>query len=165
MSSIYGDSIFESPDYSKLSKSHKTKSDKKFRFIDFKSSEIKKYLDKDEDLKNKFNLWTKLNKIGEMAICTNDDKCAGYVGVGTKDKSKGILHPLMVNSNYRGRGLSDILVDDAINRYGAYELGVYADNAIAIKLYESHGFVKVSEYYYKGELVYIMRLKNKVISR
>ena len=144
--SIYGDNIFiESSDYSKLSKNHKTKTDLKFKFIDFKSSNIKKYLDKDNELKIKYNSWIENNRSGEIAICTNDDNYAGHVVVSTRGKSKDILCSLLVNPNYRGRGLSDILVEDAINKYGACELGVYADNAVAIKLYESHGFVKINE--------------------
>ena len=156
---MYGDNIFESSDYSKLSKSHKTKTDKKFKFIDFSSPQILKYINKNKKLLNKYNDWINRNKIGEIAICTNDNKYAGHVMIGTVDNSKGVIGSLFVDSNYRGRGLSNILLKDAINKYGGIELGVYADNAIAIKLYENHGFVKIREYYYENELVYVMRLK------
>ena len=156
---MYGDNIFESSDYSKLSKSHKTKTDKKFKFIDISYPQIKKYINNNEILLSKYNTWIKLNKVGEIAVCTNDNKYAGHAIVGTIDKSKGVIGSLFVDYNYRGRGLSNKLLEDAINKYGGIELGVYADNAIAIKLYENHGFVKIREYYYENELVYVMRLK------
>ena len=158
---MYGDNIFESSDYSKLTKNHKTKTDKKFKFIDLSSNQYKKYIN--DELQTNIDDWVnKEGKIGEIAICTNDNKYAGHVIIGTKGNSKGVLCSLFVDPNYRGRGLSDILVEDAIHKYSAIEVGVYADNAIGIKLYESHGFVKIREFMYYNELVYVMRLKDYI---
>jgi len=62
----------------------------------------------------------------------------GYVFV-TKDKSKRI-QPIYVEEDYRGYGMGHILMNDAINLYGAKSLNLFTDNEIARHLYMKHGF-------------------------
>ena len=71
---------------------------------------------------------------------------------------------MYVYDEYRGYGLSNILLKDAIEKYNANNLGVYSDNEVSIKLYEKFGFKKTKEKEYKdGDKVIFMSLDNKSI--
>lgn len=55
------------------------------------------------------------------------------------------IEGLEVSDGYRGRGLSYLLLDFAVNELGATKLAVAKDNSIAMHAYEKFGFVPVDE--------------------
>ena len=72
----------------------------------------------------------------------------------------GEIALLYIYENYRGYGVSNTLLEDAINKYGGRSLGMYADNEIAIHLYQKYGFKIVkTKTYSDGTKVYIMVLE------
>ena len=141
--------IDESQDSSTLTPGFNKKTGLSFKTIDMYSQEALKYITKD---------WL-TKKYGEILVCTNDDKLAGYVYVS----GEGRIGPIKVYSNYRGYGASEILMKDAIDKFNGVELGVFADNEVAIKLYKKFGFVIVEERSHSnGEVYYVMRLKSAI---
>ena len=118
--------INESKDSSTIDKDFKKKSDKHFKYIDMNSSEALKYITKD---------WLN-GKLGEIAVCKEDDKLAGYIYVN----KSGTIAPLEVYKNYRGYGVSNVLFKDAVEKMKGKKLGVYSDNQVAINLYKKFGF-------------------------
>lgn len=74
-------------------------------------------------------------------------------------KEAGEITPLYIYENYREYGVSNTLLEDGINKYGGRSLGVYADNEIAIHLYQKYGFKIVKTKTYNGSKVYIMVLE------
>lgn len=143
----------ESEDYSKLDNNFKKKTtNDKFRCIDLDSSEALKYVDK---------RWRDPGKKGciIVKVMGNLGDTAGYIYVKSEGANKGTVGPLRVFDKYRGYGLSEILLREAINKYGANKLGVYVDNEIAFNLYKKMGFVVVDTKIKNGEKYYIMELK------
>lgn len=131
--------ITESEDESKLKKSFKTKKAENFEFMDLSEPNVDKYLLQDEWCKK----WLKnihKTRSGEIVINKVDDKLAGYCFVYKNTEWKGYICPLFIVEKYRGYGLSDTLVEDAIKKYGATHLNVYKDNEVAIYIYKKHGF-------------------------
>ena len=155
--------ITESIDKSKIDNNFKKKTDKKnFKYIDIQNPIAEKYF---SELKAD-NGWIKKNKIGEIVIDTDTDKYAGMVLVDNEQGSdeKGFIAPMVVEKEYRGYGLSNKLISDAVYKYKATKLFVYKDNEVAIKLYQKHGFKIVGDYK-KDKRQYYMTLYGKVDNR
>lgn len=154
--------IKESKDKSEYSSSFRKKTGGSFRYIKFPSSEAEKYM-KDDNHWNKESIdFFKKAKVGELVIDKEKDIIAGYVFV---NKSKRVLGPLRVYDEYRGYGLSNTLVKDTIDEFGARELGVYTDNQVAIHLYRKYGFedAKKRKKYKDGDEVMFMKLNESYI--
>ena len=151
------DSKNESKDYSTLDKNHHTKTGLNFNVYDIHSKQAEIYINQskryDDKLKPGLDYW-KHTKVGEIAVA--DNRVIGYILV-TK---AGEITPLYIYENYRGYGVSNTLLEDAINKYGGRSLGMYADNEIAIHLYQKYGFKIVkTKTYSDGTKVYIMVLE------
>lgn len=142
-----------------LDPDHETKiTDKSFKYIDIKSASANKYLNTDAYYK-KFSEYIRNDCVGEIVVCVDDDKLAGYVIVDNK-KYPGFIVPLEVMKPYRGLGLSKKLLNDAIRKYGAIDLCVDKNNEIAINLYKKFGFVIIDDEDKKNR--YYMKLKSKL---
>ena len=141
--------INESKDASTIEDDFKKKSGKSFKLIDLNTKEALKYVS---------DKWRN-NKECRLAICKEDNKLAGYI---YWNKSSGTIGPINIYKDYRGYGLSKILIKESIKN-GGYILGVYSDNKIAIKVYKDLGFIEVEKKIYKnGDIVIIMILKSKL---
>ena len=98
-----------------------------------------------EDYFRRYNIFTseeatvynREKKNGEIIIDKSNNSLIGLVLVFESD---GTLTPLKVMPEYRGYGFSNILMRDAVDKYGAKYLGVYADNEVAVELYKKFGF-------------------------
>ena len=142
--------IKESKDASQIKPGFKKSSKLHFETIDLYDNKALNYISEK---------WRENNKIGEIAICKEDNRLAGYC---LCNKS-GTIAPLYVYENYRGFGLSEILMKDIISKYNGYILGVYDDNEVAIRLYKKLGFVEIRRKKYKdGDIVIIMQLKSTI---
>ena len=124
---------------------------KEIRYIDYRSNEAKKYIESDSFLKRTYrNSQNEYN--GEIAV--DGDNVVGYIFIGDKT-DKGFINSLVVYSKYRKHGIATRLLNDAISKYGGYDLTVKKNNKIAIEMYKNKGFVFVgdgnssSEYYMK----------------
>lgn len=157
--------ITESNQKSTVLLDFKKKSGIKFAFIDIHDSRAKKYLDKNSFYKKNFKKIMSITN-GEIAVDVDNDKLAGYIYVGAgkkgQDKNYGFIQTLEVLKQYRGYGLSNSLLDDAIKKYNAVDLTVYKDNEVAIKLYKKHGFVIIGYGNSKDKSDYWMKLKTKL---
>ena len=118
------------------------KRDKRIKFIDISSQDALEYLMQDSYSKKIIDHITKYQN-GEIIIDVDRDIIVGRVFVWneTNKKNTGFINSLYIDKNYRGYGLSNKLVKDAINKYNGYDLMVYKDNKVAIELYKKHGFV------------------------
>lgn len=139
--------VAETKDESKINRKFKKKNGLSFKSIDLFDKEALKYISKE---------WLKDNKIGEIIICIEKDEIAGYC---LANKS-GIIGPIRVYDKYKGYGISEILMDDIINKYGGYKLGVYSDNDVALRLYKKIGFEEIGKEQYKDGEVIVMQLSN-----
>jgi ribosomal protein S18 acetylase RimI-like enzyme len=144
--------INESQDKSFLDKNFKKKNGLKFIIYDLKDIRIQEIISK-HSLLQKYKNTNK--KVGEIALESKSKQIAGYICVTNDDRK--IISPLFVYNKYRGYGLSDILVKDAIFKYGGKKLGVFEDNEIAIRLYKKYGFEEDSYFLSNGEKVIIMK--------
>lgn len=157
--------ITESNQKSTVLLDFKKKSGIKFAFIDIHDSRAKKYLDKNSFYKKNFKKIMSITN-GEIAVDVDNDKLAGYIYVGAgkkgQDKNYGFIQTLEVLKQYRGYGLSNNLLDDAIKKYNAVDLTVYKDNEVALKLYKKHGFVIIGYGNSKDKSDYWMKLKTKL---
>ena len=120
-------------------------------YIAYRSKEADKYIESDKFLKQTYgNRRDQYN--GEIAV--DGDNVVGYVFIGDKT-DKGFINSLFVDSKYRKHGIATRLLNDAISKYGGYDLTVKKNNKIAIEMYKNKGFVFVgngnssSEYYMK----------------
>jgi len=144
-----------SEDMSRLNKNFKKKSGYSFDIIDMSNRKALNYIKKE---------WINKGKgiKGAIAVCKEDDRLAGYIYV--KEKPIGNIGPFMVYKEYRGYGVSELLLKKAINDYKGKRLGVYADNEIALRLYKKFGFVIVNESEDdEGNKYYIMELKSSIV--
>lgn len=124
---------------------------KNIKYVDYGSIDAKKYIESDSFLKRTYrNRQNEYN--GEIAV--DGDNVVGYVFIGDKT-DKGFINSLFVDSKYRKHGIATRLFNDAIHKYGGYDLTVKKNNKIAIEMYKNKGFVFVgdgnssSEYYMK----------------
>ena len=115
----------------------KKKAEFPIRILDINDKNALKYI-KNDSYCSKYLNYLKDNT-GEIIIDENDDKLAGYIFVG-KNTDAGFISTLEVKPKYRGYGLSEILLKDAINKYSAIDLVVDKDNEVAIKLYKKFKF-------------------------
>ena len=108
------------------------------RYIDYRSKEADKYIESDKFLKNTYgSRRDQYNYNGEIAV--DGDEVAGYIFVGDKT-DKGFINSLKVYDNYRRNGIASKLLNDAIAKYGGYDLTVDKDNELAIDIYKRKGF-------------------------
>ena len=146
---------------STLDKNFKKKSGKNFEYKSL-SSNVDKYF-KGNSYWEKFGKYHKENSIGEIAIDKETGELAGYIFVKNKRSGEeGFITPLEILPKYRGYGVSNKLVDDAIHKYGAIDLTVDIDNEVAINLYKKHGFVIIGYENEKTKKHYYMKLRSKL---
>lgn len=162
---IKRDNIINEQDrYSTLDKNFKKKSEGTFKFLDIHSSEAKKYLESNSYFIKNFKSILPITN-GEIAISEDDDKLAGYIYIGGGDKytnrNYGFIQTLEVIKKYRGYGLSNKLLEDAIKKYHAIDLVVSVHNEVAVRLYKKHGFVIIG-YSSDNKDEYWMKLKSKL---
>lgn len=146
------EALYESANQSSLDKQFKKKSGKSFNIIDISNTTAIKYMKQDGILSKNLDYIGK-HRIGEIAVC--DGKLAGYIFVS----KSGEIQPIHIFEEYRGYGLSNTLMKDGIEKYGAMKLGVYSDNLVAIKLYKKFGFKVVGRKVYKdgSEILFMER--------
>lgn len=127
--------VNESADKSVLDKNFKRKYGKKFKYIDIKNNKTKvqKYLSNDKDYNKTYKKY--INDITGEIIIDEENNLAGYVFI-----IDNFITPVYVIKKYRGYGLGDTLIKDAVNKYNAKRLWVYKDNEVAIKIYKKYGF-------------------------
>lgn len=152
-------------DIEKFNPNFKKKSTKKtFLYIDALSNDAKKYFDQTSEL-NRHKKWIGNMLKGELVIDKELDKVAGYVFI-RNDKDNGLITPVYVEKEYRGCGLGDKLVKDAVEKYHAIDLVVDKDNKVAIDLYKQNGFeiiktVNENRYWMKHKK-YLLDSRDKV---
>ena len=138
--------IDESKDQSTLDKNFKKKNGLHFNYLDIHKEGLK-YIPK--EWQQEFNFKA---KEGYIAVCKEDNKLAGFIYWSLKS---GIISPLLVYKNYRGYGISEVLMKHAISG-GGYKLGVYCDNEIAIRLYKKLGFKEIEHKHYADGTEYMI---------
>jgi ribosomal protein S18 acetylase RimI-like enzyme len=154
--------LLESGDKSKLDPNFKKKSGGNFKFLDVNTGDAKRYLKENAYCRN-YRWYIDKYSNGEIVIDVDKDCLAGYIFVNNeKSKSPGFIMPLTVIKRYRGYGLSDKLVDDAIKKYHGYDLVVFKDNEVALNLYKKHGFVIIGYGNTKNKSDYWMKLRSKL---
>ena len=129
---------------------------RKYLFLDIQSnkSKVLKYL-KNNNQTQAYAQDTIDNYNGEIIVF--DNKMIGRILVGDK-RDKGFITDFIIDKEYRGNKLGSKLLDDAINKYGGYDLLVDKDNKLAIDMYRKRGFETAKTY--KNQ--YYMVLKNKI---
>lgn len=127
--------VNESEDKSKLSSNFKKKTGENFRFIDFKDSSALNYMDK--SYKENAKKMLESGCTGEIAI-NSEKKFAGQVYVSDEN----VINDLEVIKEFRGYGVGEQLLKDAIHKYKGDSLWVEKDNEVAINLYKKYGFVQ-----------------------
>jgi ribosomal protein S18 acetylase RimI-like enzyme len=132
----------ESEDKSTIDKNFKKKTGKEFYVLDSKKDpNIIELLEsqKSRIIKEHTFLmfWVRGKHRCELIFEKETNNLAGYVCVDID-----YIRPLYVFEEYRGYGISNILVKDSIEKYGAKKLAVYLDNEVAIRLYKNHGFIR-----------------------
>ena len=155
-----------SDDYSKISK-HYRKNSKNVNIEYFDFQEVKRNRSKYNWATAKMYESDRLSKAnGLVAVDIDKEWQIGHVIVkkSKENNSDIILAMLYVNPKYRGYGISNVLVEAAINKYHANTVGVYEDNEVAIRLYKKYGFKIVEEKVEKetGLTYYIMRLDSGI---
>lgn len=146
----------KSKNYFKLKINFKKKK-QKFNILDIRENDILNI----PSVKDNDNIYNDLKyklsakcKQGEIALDKNGS-FAGYIIVSRKEDN--IIGPLWIEEQYRGYGLSNILMKDAVEKWDGNYLGVYADNQVAIQLYKKFGFkINSSKIYKDGTVVYFM---------
>ena len=132
---------------------NKSKIDKDFESKGHKSLSSFKCVKLTHDVRKKYEVESKMLKHAWEDDATHDariwldgDKMVAHVCVFTarkKDpKYDGYkwISSLEVSPEYRGYGLGKQLLDFAVDTMGGTALGVYKDNAVAIKMYKDKGF-------------------------
>ena len=158
------DIITESSEYEKFNPNFKKKVGLNFIFIDIHDSKAKKYLISNNYFNKNFKNILNITN-GEIAVNTDKDKLAGYIYIGGGNKSTnrnyGFIQTLEVVKEFRGYGLSNKLLDDAVKKYNATDLTCYKDNKVALNLYKRYGFVIIGHGNTKDK-DYWMKLKSKL---
>lgn len=84
-----------------------------------------------------------------LLLCTGNGEIIGTSWL-TNDKRRTYLHHFGIEENYRGQGLSKILLNASLERAARdgyqIKIEVHRDNHLALKLYESAGFKALGEY-------------------
>ncbi len=100
-----------------------------------------------------------------LLIAKEDDQIAGYVLMAQSDEAKTHwILSLAVGSEYRGKGIARLLVEQVLNQVNVSDLvklTVDPNNAPACRLYRSLGFEVVKEeanYFGDGEARLVMQL-------
>ena len=157
--------IFESDQKSTIDKNFHKKDGGHFEFIDIHSPNADKYLKDDKYFIKNFKKIIDITN-GEIVIDVNRDKLAGYIFIGggnkNTNKNYGFIQTLEVFKEYRGYGLSNKLIDDALKKYNAIDLTVFKDNEVALNLYKKHGFVIIDYGNTKNKSDYWMKHKSKI---
>ena len=149
----------KSKNYFELKRNFKKKK-QKFNILDIRENDILNI----PSVKDNENIYKDLTyklsvkcKQGEIALDKNGS-FAGYIIVSRKEEN--IIGPLWIEEEYRGYGLSNIFMKDAIEKWNGNYLGVYADNQVAIQLYKNFGFkINSAKIYKDGTAVYFMNRK------
>lgn len=153
----YKDVLLESEDKSDLDNNHVRGEQYSYKAIDLYDDECYNYFDKKE-----IDYYRNGNRQGEILVETDYKSAIGYIYVREIKEgnlSGNVIGPFTVFSSYRGKGYGEILLKDAIEKYKANTLGVYADNQVAVELYKKVGFKIEKEMTdKKGEKFYIMRI-------
>ena len=137
-----------------------SKKNASIRIIEIKENDFKKYAIQHAAVRNNYDKF-KESYNGEIIVDTENDKLIGCVFVGDK-KDKGFITTLWVNNKYRSKGFGTILLKDAINKFGGYDLTVLKGNENAIALYKKHGFVVIGYGNERNKSDYWMKLKSKL---
>lgn len=146
--------INESADKSTFVDNFKLKTGKKIKYYTARENDIDKYLSKYSHDNIEFRYPNV--KYWIIAVDKSKDKIVGTCAINYQN----IVKALLVDPDYRGYGIGETLFRDIINKFGGNKLGVYADNQVALRLYEKYGFKKVAEDKDKnGELYYIYERK------
>lgn len=150
--------LYESKNKSKLQNNFE-KTGINFEVYDIHSPEGIKYIKKNKKLGKKFIDYMNANENcnGEIIVDTDNDEFAAQVLVKYRDEGN-VITGFYVYEEYRGYGLSNILIEDAINKYNGNILGVYKDNKVAINLYEKNGFKVIRTESDEDGKFYIMQL-------
>ena len=137
--------MFESKDVSVIDSSFQKKPTPNYDTIEtWGNKEVLKYIPRD---------WNYMTKKGEILVV--DNKLAGFIFVN----KSGFIGPLKVVEDFRGFGLSEVLLKDAIEKFGGKSLGVFADNEVALKLYKKFGFEEYDrKEYADGDIAIMMKL-------
>lgn len=89
-------------------------------------------------------------------IYTDENKPVAVIVVETKDNGEKWIQALEIFGEYKGHGLSNQLLDVAVNELSATELSVNKKNDVAYSLYKKYGFKTKSE----TDNMYMMTLEN-----
>lgn len=95
------------------------------------------------------------SKIEGIILLNQDDAAVGYVGVESKSDGKWIT-ALEVAKKYQHQGIGKMLLQCAVDRFGAEKLSVNKDNQEAIELYKKNGWTTFDT----TASMYFMRIKN-----
>ena len=99
-----------------------------------------------------------------FGFCVQDGDVVGYVSL-SQNYDDADLETIFLSPKYRGKGISNILMQSAIDECEKKGLkGIFLEvkpsNAFAISLYEKFGFSKISvrkKYYSDGEDCIVMK--------
>lgn len=131
-------------------------------FIDAKSKEAEKYIDKSNDkTKSKyFNGVVAIdkqtgNKVGHVYVWSQWYYFYKYVG--------NAISPLMVSKKYRKKGIGTKLLSLAVNELDGNLLAVEVSNKNAYSLYKRNGFETIEKMTYDNKTYYVMKAKGSNI--
>lgn len=85
------------------------------------------------------------SRTGELFVNRANNELIGFFDVEHPSNFFGIEIPY---KKYRGYGIGNILLDDAINKYGCRNLLVAKDNKVAIRMYKKRGFKIIKDRYH-----------------
>ena len=85
------------------------------------------------------------SRTGELFVNRANNELIGFFDVEHPSNFFGIEIPY---KKYRGYGIGNILLDDAINKHGCRNLLVAKDNKVAIRMYKKRGFKIIKDRYH-----------------
>lgn len=91
------------------------------------------------------------NCIGSIYV-NKKNELVCFVAIEEKENNERWIQGLEVSKEYRGHGLSEELLKEAINKYKVDHLSVNKSNEIAIYLYKKFGF----KIYKETDIMYFM---------
>lgn len=162
----YENMMIESSDKSELTKGFKSKTPNfQYDVIDIKNKKCYGYLkdymskiknnpdwkdvvDEESYIKNFVkgnNNQDITSRTGELFVNRANNELIGFFDVEHPSNFFGIEIPY---KKYRGYGIGNILLDDAINKYGCRNLLVDKDNKVAIRMYKKRGFKIIKDRYH-----------------